>query len=260
MTEDARKAMVLAQAEALQLGHDRVNSEHLLLGLLGQEASFAAQALSYLGVTLQGAREQITGQMLTPADHANETSNVRQLRPENRPPEHRHGESLMRRPQTVLERAARQAEIFGHYYVGTPHLLLGLVEGSEGRAVRVLSSLGVEPPDVRRTVMEMLRSGEYGEKKRGGLPYHHRGGRRSGRIRLEALGDERLVRELKELLVLTGIIEAPKEPPGASLDPEIAARIERVVEDLGSRIEIMRDDLLGLESAHQKLAELLRGR
>ena len=260
MTEDARKAMVLAEAEALQLGHDRVNSEHLLLGLLGQEASFAAQALSYLGVTLQGAREQITGQMLTPADHANETSNVRQLRPENRLSEHRHGESLMRRPQTVLERAARQAEIFGHYYVGTPHLLLGLVEGSEGRAVRVLSSLGVEPPDVRRTVMEMLRSGEYGETKRGGLHNLYRGGRRGGRIRLEVLDDERLARELRKLLALTGIMEVPEKLPEASLDPEVAARIERAVEDLGSRIEMIRDDLWGLESAHQKLAELLKGR
>ena len=262
MTEEAREAIALAEEEVLRFGRDRVGNGPLLLGLLGQEDSLAARALSSLGVTLEDAREQVAKQPAEPrstlADHPTVASNVRQLRPE-RPPENRHGGSLTRRPQSVLERAARQAEIFGHYYVGTPHFLLGLVEDSEGMAVRVLSSLGVEPPDVRRTVMEMLRSGEYGEKKRGGLPYHHRGGRRGGRIRLEPLDDERLVWELKELLVLTGIVGVSKEPPRASLEPKIAARIERAVEDLGSRIEMMRYDLLGLESVHQKLAELLRG-
>ena len=87
-------------------------------------------------------------------------------------------------------------------------------------------------------------------------------------VRLEVLGDEELARELEELLVLTGIVEAPDEtgsPPGLpsgrrnetpGMTPELAARIGRAAEELEGRLELMRDDLLGLELARRKLLEL----
>lgn len=104
---------------------------------------------------------------------------------------------------------------------------------------------------------------------------NHKGrytGSRGGIIRPEVLGDERLARELEELLVLTGIVEIPDEtssprglPSGRRNDPPeidaaLAARIERAVERLGSHIEVARQDLSGLETAHRKLSELLEER
>lgn len=93
-------------------------------------------------------------------------------------------------------------------------------------------------------------------------------------VRLEVLGDDDLARELEKLLVLTGIAEMPDEtssPPGLpsgrrneppEMTPELAVRIARTAEELGARIEAMRDDLLGLELARRRLLELVghRGR
>lgn len=95
-----------------------------------------------------------------------------------------------------------------------------------------------------------------------------------GVIRLERLEDDRLARELEELLVLTGIAEIPdknsnppglpsgrrNEPPEAPLDAELEARIERAVADLGGCIGLLRDDLAGLEMARRRLRELLEQR
>ena len=91
-------------------------------------------------------------------------------------------------------------------------------------------------------------------------------------VRLEVLGDDELARELEELLVLTGIAEVPDEtgsPPGLpsgrrneppEMTPELVARVRRAAEGLESRIELMRDDLLGLELARRRLLELLEQR
>lgn len=124
--------------------------------------------------------------------------------------------------------------------------------------------------------METLRAGEYQEKKRGGLHNFDRKGRKGTSIWLELLGNDKLAHELNELLTLTGIVEIPKgaspdenssppglpsgernEPPEAPLDAKLATRMEQAVEQLGMHIEMMRDDLLGLERAHRKLFELI---
>jgi hypothetical protein len=244
LTDDARQAINLVREEVDTLRHNWLGTEHLLLGLLRHEDAFAARALASLGVTLEVARQQV--------DYLIE--NKYKVQPEDR-----------------KKRALWQAERFGHYYIGTLHLLLGLIQEPDGVAVRALAYFGVEAPDVRRKVMEMLRAGEYREKKRGGLHNFHRKGRKGISIRLELLDDERFARELEDLLVLTDIVEIPdqkrfspglpsgerNEPPAAPLDDSLHARIEQVVEQLGMHIEMMREDLLGLERAHRMLFELL---
>lgn len=267
MTDDARKAIILAQEEARRLHHTWVGTEHLLLGLLCHQDAFAARALVSLGVTLEDAREQVDTLI---EDKYKEKPEDRTARAARRLREDwRDQATLTPRPENILELALKQAEISGRYYIGTVHLLRGLLQKPEGVAARALSNLGVETPDAHCRVVEMLRNGEYQEKKRGGLHNFDRKGRKGTGIRLELLGNDKLARELNELLILTGIMEIPDEnssPPGLpsgerneppELGDEIAARIEWAVEELGSHIEMMRDDLLGLELAHRKLFELI---
>ena len=262
-----------------------LNSGHLLIGLLRHQRAFAARALASLGVTLDAAREQVHALIEDKYKGSHEDRKARaarRLREDWRDPA-REATSPPR-SENILELALHQAEISGRYYIGTVHLLRGIIQEPEGVAVRALANLGVETRDVHRRVMEMLRAGEYQEKKRGGLHNFDRKGRREPMgtgIQLELLGDDKLARELNELLILTGAVKIPKggspdenssppglpsgkrnEPPEAPLgspplDSELAARLERAVEQLGMHIETMRDDLLGLERAHRMLFKLI---
>ena len=117
------------------------------------------------------------------------------------------------RPGNILELALHQAEISGRYYIGTVHLLRGILQEPDGVAVRALANLGIETRDVHRRVMEMLRASEYQEKKRGGLHNFDRKGRKGTGIRLDLLDDERFAKELEELLILTGVVEISKGGP-----------------------------------------------
>ena len=266
MTDDARQAITFTQEEARVPGGSPISSGHLLIGLLRHQRAVAARALASLGVTLDAAREQVHALI---EDQYKEKPEDRKARAARRLREDWRDQPreaiLAPRPGNILELALDQAEISGRYYIGTIHLLRGIIQEPEGVAVRALANLGVETRDVHRKVMAMLRTGEYQEKKRGGLHNFDRKGRKDTGIRLELLGDDKLARELNELLILTGIVETPDEnsfPPGLSYgerneppkaplgsppsDARLAARIECAVEQLGMHIEMMRDDLLGV--------------
>ena len=140
-TERARKVVVLAQEEARSFGHAYIGTEHILLGLLRDESSIAAHALGRLNVTLNGAREQVEAIV-------------------------GHGEDrdfaqapFTPRSKKVLELGLRESMQLGHNYIGTEHILLGLVREGEGVAARVLSNLGVEADEVRREVIRRLGDG-----------------------------------------------------------------------------------------------------
>lgn len=269
MTDDARQAITFTQEESRAAGDAPLGSGHLLIGLLRHQRTFAARALASLGVTLDAAREQVDALIEDKYKGKHEDRKARTARRLRE--DWRDQTTFAPRPENILELALHQAEISGRYYIGTVHLLRGIIQEPEGVAVRALANLGVETQDVHRRVMEMLRGGEYQEKKRGGLHNFDRKGRKGTGIRLELLGNDKLARELNELLILTGVVEIPdenssppglpsgarNEPPEAPLDSELAARIERAVEQLGMHIEMMRDDLLGLERAHRKLFELI---
>ncbi|MBA2443677.1 MAG: ATP-dependent Clp protease ATP-binding subunit, partial [Rubrobacter sp.] len=148
-TERARKVVVLAQEEARHFNHNYIGTEHLLLGLLREDEGVAARALTSLNVTLDEVREQVESIV----GYGEEgTGGQAPFTP---------------RSKKVLELALREALQLGHNYIGTEHILLGLVRESEGVAARVLSNLDVDPDKVRREVVRMLGGGRSGQRGRG---------------------------------------------------------------------------------------------
>ena len=137
-TDRARRAIVLAQEEASLLGHDWIGTEHLLLGLLAEGDGVAAKALESLRVSLLAVRsqvEQIVGRRPgAPAGHIPFTP----------------------RAKKVLELSLREALQLGHNYIGTEHILLGLVREGEGLAAQVLVTLGADLSRVREQVLTEL--------------------------------------------------------------------------------------------------------
>jgi ATP-dependent Clp protease ATP-binding subunit ClpC len=136
-TERAQKVLVLAQQEAIQFRHGYVGTEHLLLGLIRETDGVAAKALASCNVDLAAVRDRI--------EQAMGYGNV-------------SGSQVAMTPRTkkVLELAIEAAQQLGHNYVGTEHILLGLLAESEGVAAQVLVSLGADINQVRQRVIEMV--------------------------------------------------------------------------------------------------------
>src|SRR5215212_9347534 len=147
-TERARKVVVLAQEEARHFNHNYIGTEHLLLGLLREDEGVAARALASLNVTLDEVREQVESIV----GYGEEGTGAQA--------------PFTPRSKKVLELALREALQLGHNYIGTEHILLGLVRESEGVAARVLSNLDVDPDKVRREVVRRLGGGR--SRSRGG--------------------------------------------------------------------------------------------
>jgi ATP-dependent Clp protease ATP-binding subunit ClpA len=137
-TDRARRVVVLAQEEARMLNHNYIGTEHLLLGLVHEGEGVAAKALESLGVGLETVRlqvEEIIGHgQQAPSGHIPFTPRVKK----------------------VLELANREAEDLGHNYIGTEHLLLGLIREGDGVAAQVLARLGVDLAAARRQVVGLL--------------------------------------------------------------------------------------------------------
>jgi Clp amino terminal domain, pathogenicity island component/UvrB/uvrC motif len=138
-TDRARRVVVLAQEEARAFNHPHVGTEHVLLGLIREEGGVAAQALESLGVTAEAAREQV-GEIVGPGQ----------------PGAHRGHLPFTPRAKKVLHLSLREAIALGHAYIGTEHLLLGLIRADEGAAIRVLSGLGVDPARIRQKVIQLV--------------------------------------------------------------------------------------------------------
>jgi ATP-dependent Clp protease ATP-binding subunit ClpC len=155
-TERARKVVVLAQEEARHFNHNYIGTEHLLLGLLREDEGVAARALASLNVTLDEVREQVESIV----GYGEEGTGAQA--------------PFTPRSKKVLELALREALQLGHNYIGTEHILLGLVRESEGVAARVLSNLDIDPDKVRREVVRMLGGGR--GRSRGGGEAGGRGG------------------------------------------------------------------------------------
>jgi hypothetical protein len=142
-TDRARRAIVLAQEEARLLDHDHIGTEHILLGLVHEGDGVAARALTELGISLEAVRsevKEIIGQgERPPGGHIPFTS----------------------RAKKVLELSLREALGLGHNYIGTEHILLGLIREGQGVAAEVLVKLGADHERVRQQVIRLL-SGEAG--------------------------------------------------------------------------------------------------
>ncbi|MEY3274023.1 MAG: hypothetical protein RLZZ279_155 [Actinomycetota bacterium] len=137
-TDKARRVVVLAQEEAKLLNHNYIGTEHILLGLIHEGEGVAAKSLEALGINLESVREQvqeIIGQgQQAPTGHIPFTP----------------------RAKKVLELSLREALQLGHSYIGTEHLLLGLIREGEGVAAQVLTKLGADTNKVRQQVIQLL--------------------------------------------------------------------------------------------------------
>jgi ATP-dependent Clp protease ATP-binding subunit ClpC len=137
-TDRARRVLVLAQEEARLLNHNFIGTEHILLGLIHEGEGVAAKALESLGISLEAVREKVE-ETIGPAGSSTTGS----------PP-------FTPRAKKVLELSLREALQLGHNYIGTEHMLLGLVREGEGVAVQVLVSLGADLSRVRQQVIQLL--------------------------------------------------------------------------------------------------------
>ena len=171
-TDRARRTVVLAQEEARLLQHNYIGTEHLLLGLIHEGEGVAAKALESLGIGLEAVRQQVEeiigrGQQ-APSGHIPFTP----------------------RAKKVLELALREAIQLGHNYIGTEHILLGLIREGDGVAAQVLVRLGADLNRTRQRVIEVL----HGHGEAGVV----------GRVRR---GDDSLADQLASIAARLGTIE-----------------------------------------------------
>jgi ATP-dependent Clp protease ATP-binding subunit ClpA len=175
----ARRVVTLAQEEARMLNHNYIGTEHILLGLSREGEGVAAKALESLGISLEAVRQQVE-----------ETVGRGQQAPSGHIP-------FTPRAKKVLELSLREALQLGHDYIGTEHILLGLIREGDGVAAQVLVKLGADLNRVRQEVIQLLH-GYQGE----GEPGSARAARRSGKT---GRGKRKL---LSELLARFGSVES----------------------------------------------------
>ncbi|TCT21048.1 ATP-dependent Clp protease ATP-binding subunit ClpC [Melghiribacillus thermohalophilus] len=195
-TERAQKVLALAQEEAVRLGHNNIGTEHILLGLVREGEGIAAKALGALNVKADQIQKEVeqligTGQQVSQTIH------------------------YTPRAKKVIELSMDEARKLGHSYVGTEHILLGLIREGEGVAARVLNNLGVSLNKARQQVLQLLGSNESTSS--------HRGHRQSGNASTPTL--DSLARDLTAIA---------KE---GNIDPVIgrSKEIERVIQVLSRR-------------------------
>ncbi|WP_136053743.1 ATP-dependent Clp protease ATP-binding subunit [Microbacterium sp. K24] len=137
-TDRARRVVVLAQEEAKMLNHNYIGTEHILLGLIHEGEGVAAKALESLGISLDAVREQV--QDIIGQGQQQPTGHI----------------PFTPRAKKVLELSLREALQLGHNYIGTEHILLGLIREGEGVAAQVLVKLGADLNKVRQQVIQLL--------------------------------------------------------------------------------------------------------
>ncbi|MEK4563198.1 ATP-dependent protease ATP-binding subunit ClpC [Alkalihalobacillus sp. FSL R5-0424] len=148
-TERAQKVLALAQEEAIRLGHNNIGTEHILLGLIREGEGIAAKALQALGL----GPEKLQKEVETLIGKGQEGSKTKHYTP---------------RAKKVIELSMDEARKLGHSYVGTEHILLGLIREGEGVAARVLNNLGVSLNKARQQVLQLLGSNEGGSSQQQG--------------------------------------------------------------------------------------------
>jgi ATP-dependent Clp protease ATP-binding subunit ClpC len=138
-TDRARHVVVLAQREARTLGHDDIGTEHILLGLIDEGAGVATTALTSMGINLDEMRQAVLDSIGRGAEPPPESGHI-PFTPE---------------AKKVLELSLREASQLGHNYIGTEHILLGLIREGGG-AAQLLAAAGVDHDRARQQVIELL--------------------------------------------------------------------------------------------------------
>ncbi len=150
-TERAQKVLSLAQEEAVRLGHNNIGTEHILLGLIREGEGIAAKALIALGLGLEKIQDEVESLI---GRGQEQPSNI----------------AYTPRAKKVIELSMDEARKLGHTYVGTEHILLGLIREGEGVAARVLNNLGVSLNKARQQVLQLLGSSEVVSQSHGTNP------------------------------------------------------------------------------------------
>ncbi|WP_088816277.1 MULTISPECIES: ATP-dependent Clp protease ATP-binding subunit [Listeria] len=140
-TQRAQKVLALSQEEAMRLNHNNLGTEHILLGLVREGEGIAAKALYELGISAEKVQQEVEGLI----GQGEKTVTTIQYTP---------------RAKKVIELSMDEARKLGHTYVGTEHILLGLIREGEGVAARVLSNLGVSLNKARQQVLQLLGGGD----------------------------------------------------------------------------------------------------
>ncbi len=205
-TDRAKKVMTLARQEATRFNHEYIGTEHILLGLVQEGSGVAATVLRNLGVDLDKIRQEVENMV----KQGPPTTTMGQL-------------PFTPRAKKVLELSMEEASSLGHNYVGTEHLLLGLIRENEGIAAQVLMNLGVKLDSVREEVLEFLGADPTSDEDESGSLGGPETSTRGGKSKTPAL--DSFGRDLTELA---------RE---GKLDPVIGrhAEIERVIQILSRR-------------------------
>ncbi|EHC6019416.1 ATP-dependent Clp protease ATP-binding subunit [Listeria monocytogenes] len=140
-TQRAQKVLALSQEEAMRLNHSNLGTEHILLGLVREGEGIAAKALNELGISSEKVQQEVEGLI----GHGEKAVTTIQYTP---------------RAKKVIELSMDEARKLGHTYVGTEHILLGLIREGEGVAARVLSNLGISLNKARQQVLQLLGGGD----------------------------------------------------------------------------------------------------
>jgi ATP-dependent Clp protease ATP-binding subunit ClpC len=237
-TERARRVVVLGQEEARLLNHNYIGTEHLLLGLIHEGQGVAALALESLGMRLEAVRsqvEEIVGQgQSAPVGHIPFTP----------------------RAKKALELSGREALQLGHNWIGTEHILLGLIREGEGVAAQVLVKLGADLPRVRQQVVHVLSTPARGAGEAGA---------RTRLVRMTVPDD---LRELEEQLAQVrrekeAAIDAEDFEQAAGLRDKERQLRQRVVErerewTAGVDVAAVMQEIQQLHREVERLRELLR--
>ena len=229
-TDRARRVVVLAQDEAKMLNHNYIGTEHILLGLIHEGEGVAAKALEQMGISLEAVREQVE-----------EIIGHGQTQPTGHIP-------FTPRAKKVLELSLREALQMNHSYIGTEHILLGLIREGEGVAAQVLIKLGADLNRVRNTVLQLLSgyqgttegqpitSGapEMGETPRGNATARDQCGRNLTQAARENRLDPVIGRQTEIDRVMTVLSRRTKNNPVLIGEPGVGKTA--IVEGLAQRI------------------------
>jgi ATP-dependent Clp protease ATP-binding subunit ClpC len=256
-TDRARRVVVLAQEEARMLNHNYIGTEHILLGLIHEGHGVAAKALEALGISLTAVREQVvttTGRgKAAPSGHIPFTPEAK----------------------NVLQLSLREALDLGHNYIGTEHILLGLIREGQGVAARVLVGLGADLDRVRQQVTDLLRDRQPEDEGRLGRAAGEAASARGARLNIADLGarlgslEDRLAAleqrvgtgpDLSDLDEVISRVRRDKATAIDTQDFEQAAALREtergLLDDKAARLAEWRSQTAGLPSLSAEVAHL----